>query len=560
MKKGKLNILILVCIELLFTTSFSYAENPIAPREKLLLDFGWNLLMGDINAYTTDFTKGGMVGGKMKDYFNPEFNDSAWRPINLPHDFEVEQQLDKNAQSNSALPDGIAWYRRVFEVSKEEEGKRFILTFDGVCRFSEVFVNGFHVQTHRFGYDVFSVDITEALEYDSENVIMVRVNTLEGAEGWWYEGGGIYRHVWLEKVNAVHIPAYGVAINPELDATMTRANVQVSVEVKNDGFVSSSVEAGICLKDKNGLKIGETTGAKISIEPGQTTTINLNIEVENPELWSPSSPVLYSVETTLKQNGVVIDGLINPIGFRVFKFDTEQGFLVNGKKEILKGVCMHQDHAGVGIAVPDALLRYRLEKLKELGVNAYRSHHPNAPEVAQMCNELGILLLAETRHFSSFSESKEMLESMVRVERNNPCVIAWSLGNEEVILNTQKAVNVVKKMRQTARMLDPQKRPLTLASNRGLDEKAIRELDVIGVNYHTNNLVRKNSYNQPIFSSESGSVVCTRGEYETNEEKRVVSSYDRKGVSWGQSGEELLDFTMNKPEIGGTFYWTGFDS
>ena len=422
-----------------------------------------------------------------------------------------------------------------------------------------MFVNGFHVKTQRFGYIGFSVDITEALYFGKKNVIAVRVDSEEGAEGWWYEGAGIYRHVWLEKCSPVHIPSYGVALNPQLNNSFSKGALEAKIEVVNESDNTRKVSPKITLVDAKGKVVGVATSAEKVIEPGQRLFLEAQLEISNPKLWSPSNPNLYSVETSLIQDGKVVDGLKSSIGFRKFTFDTKQGFLVNGKKVIIKGMSMHQDHAGVGVAVPDSLLKYRLEKLKEMGVNAYRSHHPNAPELTQMCNEMGILLLAETRHFSCFSESADMLERMVKMERNHPSVMAWCLGNEEKIQHEPRAATVVKKMRRMVNQLDPQKRPVTIAFNNATNGPVAHEVDVVGYNYGTQRIRGEIKHNNPMYSSESGSVVCTRGEYETDKKRGIVSCYDRKAVAWGQSAEDVMDFTMTMPKVGGTFYWTGFD-
>ncbi len=441
-------------------------------------------------------------------------------------------------------------------MSKTDHGRRFILTFDGIERYSDVFVNGLHVKTQRFGYIGFSVDITEALNYGAKNVIAVRVNTNEGAEGWWYEGGGIYRHVWLEKCAPVHIPSYGVAIDPRLNDSFSTGTLQAKVDVVNESDEPAPISATIQLVDAKGQPSGDAKSPEVNLGPGETRSISLQLQVAKPALWSPDAPNLYTLKTALLRNGSIIDGLDSPLGFRTFAFDEKEGFLVNGKKTIIKGVCLHQDYAGVGIAVPDALLRYRLTKLKELGVNAIRTHHPNPPELARMCNEMGILLLAETRHFSCFSDSLEMLDRMVRIERNNPCVIAWGLGNEEKLLDARGAA-VVAKMRREANLLDLQHRPVTMALNSWPDGPVAQALDVDGYNYNT--IDSTSLPPLPIFQSEAGSVVCTRGEYQTDPKLGIVSSYDRKALDWAQSSEGVMNLAMTVPRIGGTFVWTGFD-
>ena len=534
-----------------------YSQSPINPREKFSLDLSWRFHLGDVDGYTTDVYKGGGDGGSPASI---SYNDTAWRDINLPHDFMIETPIDSTASAvNGSLANGIAWYRREFDVSSADKGKRFLLTFDGISRHSHVYVNGFKVKYNTSGYIGFSVDITEALKYDSKNIIAVRVNTTEGAEGWWYEGGGIYRHVWLEKTSPVHIPNYGVAINPELNSDLKSASLKVQIEVKSESNIDTYIKPEIVLIDAKSREVKKFKGSSQLISAGETRMVSLEIPVENPMLWMPENPNLYKVETRLIQDDKIIDDVTSEIGFKKFVFDTTNGFSINGKKEIIKGVCLHQDHSGVGIAVPDALLRYRFKKLKEIGVNAIRIHHPVGPEFIELCNQMGFLFLAETRHFSVFSDQLEMFERMVKTERNAPCVIAWCLGNEENIQGEPRAANIVDKMRRVANRLDLQKRPVTMAFNGATNGPAAKEVDVVGYNYGTNRILGKNTHHKPFFSSESASVVNTRGEYKTDTIKKVSSAYDRKAVSWGQSAEEVMDFTMNLKKLGGTFIWTGFD-
>jgi len=537
------------------------------------MDLGWRFHLGDLENYTTNMLNGGQVGeealgGGKVDLFEPEFDDSRWRGLNLPHDYTIEQEHDSGVSVvRAALPMDVAWYRRAFDAPENSQGKRFILYFDGISRYSEVFINGFHVRTQRFGTIGFSVDVTEALRFDRKNVIAVRIDAAKGAEGWWYEGAGIYRHVWMKICHPVYIPRYGVAAAAILNDSMDSADLEVRMEIHSEEDEDREVAVRTAIFAPDGQEISRLQAVKGIAPAGGTLTLCSSGVVDRPALWCPDDPNLYTVKTSVECDGVEVDIHEDRVGFRSFRFDREHGFLINGKSEKIKGVCMHQDHGGVGIGVPDALLKYRLEKLKAIGINGLRIHHPCAPEVSRLCDQLGILFLAETRHFSCFSDSLEMFQEQVRMERNRACVFAWCIGNEEAIGAQPQAKEVVRKMKRVLRSLDIQKRPVTMGlsgkhmglytATRGMSG-AMPALDIVGFNYDSMSL-RSAELPQPIFSSESVSMVSTRGEYETDSEKGVASSYDRKGVRWGQSGEELMDILMNNPRVAGTFVWAGFD-
>jgi len=537
------------------------------------MDLGWRFHLGDLENYTTNMLNGGQVGeealgGGKVDLFEPEFDDSGWRGLNLPHDYTIEQEHDSGVSVvRAALPMYVAWYRRAFDAPENSRGNRIFLYFDGISRFSEVFINGFHIRTQRFGTIGFSVDVTEAIRFDRKNVIAVRIDAAKGAEGWWYEGAGIYRHVWMRICHPVYIPQYGVAAAANLNDEMDRADLEVRTEIHSEEDVDREVTVRTALFAPDGLEISRLQDVKGIAPAGGTLTLCSSGVVDRPRLWCPDDPNLYTVKTSVECDGVEVDIHEDRVGFRSFRFDREHGFLINGKIEKIKGVCMHQDHGGVGIGVPDALLKYRLEKIKAIGINGLRIHHPCAPEVSRLCDELGILFLAETRHFSCFSDSLEMFQEQIRMERNRACVFAWCIGNEEAIGAQPQAKEVVRKMKRVMRSLDIQSRPVTMGlsgkhmglytATRGMSG-AMPALDVVGFNYDSMSL-RSAELPQPIFSSESVSMVATRGEYETDPDKGTVASYDRKGVRWGQSGEELMDILMNNPHVAGTFVWAGFD-
>jgi beta-galactosidase len=551
-------------------------------RDRTLLDFDWRFHFGHASDIDKDFEFGrhlrtfSKAGEKTATAARTDFDDKGWSQINLPHDWAVtlpfvpstgadaQAEEDFNA-AHGYKPLGrnfpetsVGWYRRVFEVPESDKGRRISLEFDGVFRDCIVFCNGYIVGRNEGGYTPFSVDLTDFLNYGSANVIAVRVDATLG-EGWFYEGAGIYRHVWLVKKSALHIPQWGTFVRPEgLDG---RADLHITTEVCNADLRERSCRVRSVIKAPDGAVVLTVLSDLLTLAPATTQTIAHKLTVSSPQLWSLESPVLYRLESAIESDERVGDTASTTFGIRTVQFDAQRGFLLNGKVIKLKGTCNHQDHAGVGSAVPDRLLEWRIERLQELGCNAYRTaHHPPAVELLEICDRRGMLVIDETRVMSSDEQAMHQMTQLVRRDRNHPCVILWSIGNEEPQQATERGARVARTMKQRLNQLDPS-RLTTYAKDQGFGEGVSTVIDVLGFNYRTDKMegFHQRFPNLPILGSETGSTVCTRGIYRRDDTRGYVPAYDTDHPWWATTAQFWWSYVAERPYIAGGFIWTGFD-
>ncbi len=548
-------------------------------RERLLMDFGWRFHRGDVapERLSEGWLKSGnfKVGGPAL-----TLDDSAWRVVDLPHDFVVEgefTQPDKAFASHSgamaesirsthvshgSLPIGVAWYRKTFKVPKRDLGKRLVLDFDGAFRNCTVFLNEHYVGSHLSGYASFRFDVTDMVTYGGRNLLAVRVDASE-YEGWFYEGGGIYRHTWLVKTDPLHVAPWGTLVTSEVEETARPESAVVTARTTLQNRYTDDVTCRLIstVLDANGRAVAraESTVEIPAWDDGDSTQ---QMVVEKPRLWSVDEPNLYTLVTTLKVGARAVDEYTTTFGIRTIRFDADTGFFLNGEPVKLKGVCCHQDHAGVGSALPDALQAFRIKRLKAMGCNAYRTaHNPPTPELLDACDRLGMLVMDETRLLSSSRDCLEQLESMVKRDRNHPSVILWSLGNEEwTVQGRDDGARMAATMKQLVKKLDPS-RPVTVAMNGVFGGPVVDVLDVMGFNYHPEvyDDFHEKYPGKPAVVAESASTVTTRGVYADDKERGYVSAYDRNRPQWGDTAEVSWKAVATRPWQGGTFVWTGFD-
>lgn len=542
-----------------------------APRERLSMDFGWQFHLGNLSDVEKDFgyeenrSKTNRPDGPA----NPEFDANAWPTVDLPHDWAVALQVDKNADLLHAYKplgrkypqNSVGWYRRTFEIPKSDLGKRLSVEFDGVFRNCEVWLNGYSLYRHLSGYTSFEVDISDYVIYGAKNVLVVRVDA-SGYELWSYEGAGIYRHIWLVKTGTLHLVPWGIYVRSEVklgEKPQAEIKVQTTVANRNDQEKRYTVTSEIA--DAQGRRVGsdETTHNVRGWMEGQATH---SIMVEDAKLWSVESPYLYRMVTTLKEEEKVVDRYQTAFGIRTFRFDPNEGFFLNGKYLELKGVCLHQDHGGVGVAIPDALHDFRINKMKEMGANAFRcAHNPPAPEALDAADRLGMLVIDETRAPGSTPERLNQLGSIIRRDRNHPSIILWSLANEEKsVQQGPTGERVIKNMKRLARKLDPS-RPVTMAlTHEGLDGEAAGELDVIGCNYIKKDLDEfyKKYPARSCVLTESCCNSTARGVYQNDADGRF-GCYDENPACWGGTAEQMWRWCAERKWMSGTFIWTGFD-
>jgi beta-galactosidase len=554
----------------------------VSPRERLLLDFGWRFHLGHAQDPAWDFGFGAqereLTFAKSDEacaVSTTDFDDKEWSEIDLPHDWALDLPFKDahNLPEHGGKPLGreypetsIGWYRRVFDLPVSAAGRRIAVEFDGVGRNAVVFFNGHYLGVNFSGYAPFRFDLTDFAEYGGKNVLAVRADASFG-EGWFYEGAGIYRHSWLTIADPLHIRQWGNRVTTRIQAGVAIVNIRTDVE--NEGAEDKSCRVVSRLVDADGNDVASVQTSSLRLLAGGDSTFEAQATINNPRLWSLEEPYLYRAITTVESDGAVRDGEETSFGVRSIRFDAENGFFLNEKPVKIKGTCNHQDHAGMGVALPDRLQYYRIERLKEMGSNGYRtSHNPPTPELLDACDRLGMLVMAETRMMSSCPEGLGQLERMIRRDRNHPSIVIWSLGNEEGDQGLARGVRMVTNMKRLARKLDPT-RPVTVAMNGAWGKGVSNVVDVQGFNYGDEgggvntgkniDAFHKKFPAQPTIGTETASVVSTRGIYEKDEKRGYVAAYDVSPFDYTTSSEDWWTIYDERKFLSGGFAWTGFD-
>jgi beta-galactosidase len=544
-------------------------------RERLSLDRGWAFALGHAANPTLDFEftrdRSLVKAGEARGAAGKGFDDAKWRRVDVPHDWAFELPFDARGDKEVAEhgfraigpnhPEhSVGWYRRRFTVPASDLGRRVRIVFDGVFRDSIVWVNGHRIGRHESGYTGFSYDVTDVLKYGEENVLVVRADATQW-EGWWYEGAGIYRHVWLLKTCPVHVAEHGTFVVSEVAGDL--ATVRAETMVENDGDADVAASVFSTFHGPGGTSYTAAAEA-VRVPAGERVAIAQAVTVPDPMLWSCEAPNLYKLRTEVHVGGATVDTYDTTFGIRTLAWDAERGFLLNGQVVKIKGTCNHPQHAGVGTAMPDALHIWRLAKLRELGSNAYRCSHYMAPaELLDECDRTGMLVLAENRRAGSSPEVLGQLRDLIVRDRNHPSIIAWSLANEEHTLQWDIAgERVGRAMVKLCHKLDPTRAVTSAMHDRGLNEGFANVVDVHGWNYM--NVGDLSAFHarrpgQPILGTEEGSTVCTRGEYADDKPRGYVSAYDRRAPKWGSTAEAWWTFFAGRDWLAGGFLWIGFD-
>lgn len=488
------------------------------------------------------------------------FNDADWTIVDLPHDWQHTEPFDMmGVVSHGYQRTGVSWYRRTFLMDASDADGEVFLTFDGISGISDVYVNGAKLQHNESCYNGFTLRLTDILNFGATpNVIAVRVDKTSW-EGWWYEGCGINRHVWLSLKPWLHITDDGVWVKPVADGDTWQAQMEWSLENGGAEAFAGTLTAEVEAPDGKAVWRGELPVSMAGFSKGAYTA---TCSIPAPVLWDVDAPRLYTLRTSLL-SAAGQDACATRFGLRQARFDAQQGFFLNGKPLKLFGVCNHLDHAGIGATIPRDLWRYRVQLLKGMGCNAYRcSHNPPPPELLDVCDELGLLVMDENRSYSTAAAALELLRAMVRRDRNHPSVIVYSLFNEEPMQGTSKGRRIALRQRAEVRKLDDS-RPCLGALNGGMFEPdgAATALDVTGVNYFLDSFDRFHALypNQPMLSSETASAFATRGCVETDSAAQVFSNYDEACADWGETVREANTAVLARPFMAGLFVWTGFD-
>ncbi len=570
-----MNILLRLSIILIFFSNLAKAQTITdSGREHLLIDTGWRFALGHPFDTQKDFQNG-------TSYFSylaktgygdgaaaPGFDDRIWRKLNLPHDWAVEQPFSEKASFSHGFkvvgrnfPDAsVGWYRKSVFIPKGDLGRKISIAFDGVFRNSIVWVNGHYLGNEPSGYLGFEYDITDCLNYGGENVIAVRVDvTME--EGWFYEGAGIYRHVWLNKNNPLHVVTNGTFVQSKVDGE--QASINAAVTLKNDALILGRFKISQEITDAKGQVVASATMDKLSLNALEEKAFSVNIPLNNPKLWDLENPYLYQLHTKISTNGQILDTYKTPFGIRTISFDANKGFFLNGKRVQIKGTNNHQDHAGVGVALPDELQYFRISKLKELGSNAYRcSHNPPTVELLEACDRLGMLVIDENRLMGINEQHLNDMKRLIIRDRNHPSIISWSIGNEEWnIEGNIIGARIATTMQAYVKTVDSS-RAVTAAISGGIGNGISTVIDLLGYNYvATKNTDAQHQKfpSQLSWGTEEGSTVASRGLYKDNRKKNELAAYDVKQNDNFLSLEDGWKHYAARPYLAGMFIWTGFD-
>jgi beta-galactosidase len=539
-------------------------------------DFGWKFLKGDASGAE-----------------QPGYADTSWRDLDLPHDWSIEGPIDEHAPSGGPggyMPTGIGWYRKRFTVPESYRGKVFVLEFDGVYENSDVWVNGQLLGHRPYGYIPFFYELTGKLNFGAENVVAVRVDNSEQTNCRWYSGSGIYRHTWMHVLNPVHVAQWGSFVTcPSIQANS--ATVEVRTAVANSRFTAARCKLMTAILDANGVAVASIETSQ-TIAPDGSTGFVQQITVPAPSLWSPANPYIYSAHSTLSDQEGATDEYSTPFGIREAVFDARRGFLLNGARLKLNGVCVHEAAGGVGAAVPIRVWARRLEILKEMGCNAIRtSHNPFAAEFLDLCDRMGFLVMAEafdewrvpkgqirkgySRYFDEWHE-RDLINFLHR-DRNHPSIVLWSAGNEIGDQSAPDGADTLRGLLEIFHREDPT-RPVTAACDRIASEPAsntvkpefLAELDIVGYNYVDRWRDRAEKYysidhdafpDRRVIGTESGGMSAIRGDY-----RSMFPSEDPADArrflfrqNHNVNAELLWQFVSTYDYVAGDFMWTGID-
>ncbi len=522
------------------------------------------------------FSKGTMKGAE-----TIQFDDTNWRKLNLPHDWAIEGPFDNkyNARTGGLPVHGEGWYRKHFSVDKTLKDKQISIEFDGAMNNSKVWINGNYVGERPYGYIGFEFDITKHIKFGQENVISVQL-TPEDLAARWYSGAGIYRNVRLKINNPIHVPQYGTYITtPEV--SKDKAEVNIETTIKNTSK-ETSVTLNTVIKNTKGTIVSKIEKS-LSLAENSEIKEHVNLSVSNPELWNIHSPTLYTAITTIVEEGIIIDKYETKFGIRTIAFDKEQGFLLNGVAVELNGVCMHHDQGPLGAAINYRAKQRQMQIMQSMGVNALRtSHNPPSPEILQVCDELGIVVIVEafdewkmgkvpngySKVFDQWHEKD--LRDMIKRDRNHPSVIMWSIGNEILEQGQKDGWKLAKHLNDICHDEDIT-RPTTAGFNffpAPFTNKLAYQIDIVGMNYwpETYSGILEENPDMIIYGSETSSMTSSRGvyhlpiEYIQKHETNHVTSYDAiVGPAWAYLPDAEFDAQAKAPKSLGEFIWTGFD-
>lgn len=568
-----------IAIALLLFSSFPLFANS-RPGRTISFNEDWRFHLGDV------------PNGQA-----PELDDSSWRRLDLPHDWSIEGSFDEKNPAGiggGALPGGLGWYRKAFNLPGTTKGKLVFIGFDGVYRNSEVWINGRYLGKRPYGYSSFQYELTPHLNFGAQNVIAVKVDNSQQPNSRWYSGSGIYRNVWLTTTEKARVDHWGTYVTTP-EASEKSATVAIKTRVRNESESDVPINLSTILYDSVGKEVTRASERNVATK-GSVAEVSQQLKVINPMLWSDDRPYLYKVISKLEQGGREIDSYETPLGIRYFVFDVNKGFILNGKPVKIRGVCNHHDLGSLGAAINTRALERQLEILKAMGANGLRTaHNPPAPELLDLADRMGFIVMDEAfdmwkrgktkfdYHLDWDEWHKRDLEDMVLRDRNHPSIFIWSIGNEvsEQWGGNPEAGNIGKQLSDIVRNLDTT-RPITAACNFVSEQNTLimnGGLDLIGTNYEHNRIpqLQKVFGGLPFIGAETTSALATRGSYDMPSElirrwparwdepfkhgnaDYSCSAYDNVSAPWGSTHEETWKLVKKHDFFSGMFIWTGWD-
>lgn len=573
------SIYILSCF-ILLSFIFSSCNKTSEPgREKLDFNSAWHFKLNDSS-----------------DFSSVDFNDKKWRLVDVPHDWSIEGDFSKDNPAGvggGALPGGTGWYRKTFSIPESDTLRRIYITFDGVYQNSEVYINGNLLGKRPNGYIGFQYDLTPYLNYgDKQNLIAVRVDNSDQPNSRWYSGSGIYRNVWLEKTNAIHIDLWGTYVTTH-NVSEKSAEVDISIIVKNTTDISRELQIETQLLDMDNNLVAKEI-SNLTSKKNDTSELRQKIIIEKPHLWSIKEPYLYKAVSFVKNGMKEIDTYETSFGIRYFSFDEQEGFILNGEPLKIKGVCMHHDLGALGSAINTRAIERQLEILKNMGCNGIRTaHNPPAPELLDLCDKMGFIVQNETfdvwvkkkveNDYAQYWEkwhTKDLTDHLLR-DRNHPSVFSWSIGNEILEQWDSTGSTIAKELAEIVSAYAPGM-PVTSGLNDPQPKNFIERsgaLDLIGFNYHSEwfESFPDSFPNKKFIATETVSSLNSRGEYDMPSDSirkwpyrwdepfydgnagNTCSSYDNCHTPWGSTHEETWRLIKKHDFLSGMYIWTGFD-
>ncbi|HEX8551286.1 MAG TPA: beta-galactosidase GalB [Abditibacteriaceae bacterium] len=513
--------------------------------------------------------------GEVDDAQKVQFEDSQWRTLNLPHDWGIEGPFDQELPGETGkLPwHGVAWYRKTFQIPADEIGQHFTLEIDGAMSHSTVWLNGENMGGWPYGYSSYSLDLTSAVN-EGKNTLAIRLDNLPDSSRW-YPGGGIYRNVWLKQTGPIHVGQWGTQVSATIDGIVT-----VATTLKNENANAETVRSKSTVLDANANEVA-THETELVLQPNEETVSRANLSVPSPHLWSIKDPHCYTLISQIVQGDTVLDSYETPFGIRSIRWDANAGFLLNEKRVQLNGVCLHHDLGALGAAINTRALQRQIEIMQEMGCNAIRTaHNPPAPEFLDLCDRMGVLVIDEfsdtwtiakkpNGYAPLFKEWAEKdLRAMLRRDRNHPCIVAWSTGNE---IGEQYEGHDVSQFLTDIVHSEDTTRPATTGNDRipsGYNGFQ-KTVDVFGYNYKPVEYPKFHAENPeiPLYGSETASTISSRGEYffpvtddpEGGKSDFQMSSYDLSVPGWATTPDREFQGQDENPFVAGEFVWTGFD-